>query len=137
MNINTNINTNSLDQLILTSAPAVSTVQTLLLYGVGRPDISELTFNQAKVGLHVSVVTSIVNTNNVTIGTTATNGSATLGNVASAATNTLTFTPHVNTTSISTTTDSTLGMMTANAPDVDDLFNQSQTFRRDLVGLKL
>ena len=27
-------------------------------------------------------------------------------------------------------------MMTANAPDVGDLFNQSQAFRRDLVGLE-
>ncbi len=53
--------------------------------------------------------------------------------VASA--NVLTFTPHVNTTSISATAGATFGMMTPNAPDVGDLFNQSQAFRRDLVGL--
>ena len=137
MNINTNINTTSLDQLILTSAPAVPTVQTLLLYGAGRPDISQLTFNQAKAGLNVSVATTIANTNSIVLaaGTPAANA-ATVGNVASVATNTLTFTPHVNTTSISAVAGSTLGMMTPNAPDVGDLFNQSQAFRRDLVGLE-
>ena len=135
MNINTNINTTSLDQLILTSAPAVPTVQNLLLYNAGAADISQLSFNQAKAGLNVSVATAVVNTNGVTIGTATTSGSATTGNVTSAATNTITFTPHVNTTSISTTAGTTLGMMTPNAPDVGDLFNQSQAFRRDLVGL--
>ena len=47
----------------------------------------------------------------------------------------MTFSPHTNTTTISTTAGATFGMMTANAPDVGDLFNQSQAFRRDLVGL--
>ena len=137
MNINTNINTTSLDQLILTSAPAVPTVQTLLLYGAGRPDISQLTFNQAKAGLNVSVATAIANTNSIVLAAgTPAGGAATVGNVASVATNTLTFTPHVNTTSISAVAGSTLGMMTPNAPDVGDLFNQSQAFRRDLVGLE-
>jgi hypothetical protein len=131
MNINTNINTTSLDQLILTSSPAVPQVQNLLLYSAGGPDAQQLTFNQAKAGLNVSVAT--VNTNNITIGAANTTGSATAGNVASV--NTLTFTPHVNTTSISATAGATFGMMTPNAPDVGDLFNQSQAFRRDLVGL--
>lgn len=134
MNINTNINTTSLDALILTSSPAVPTVQTLLLYGAGRPDISQLTFNQAKAGLNVSVAT----TNAVTVvgssGATYAANAAGTGTVVS--TNTLTFTPHVNTTSISAVAGSTLGMMTPNAPDVGDLFNQSQAFRRDLVGLE-
>ena len=47
----------------------------------------------------------------------------------------ITFTPHVNTTSVSTTAGATLCMMTVNAVDVGDLFNQSQVFLRDLVGL--
>ena len=132
MNINTNINTTSLDQLILTSSPAVPVIQNLLLYSAGGPDISQLSFNQAKAGLNVSVAT--VNTNNIVLGAAApAANAATVGNVASV--NTLTFTPHVNTTSVSTTAGATMGMMTANAPDVGDLFNQSQAFRRDLVGL--
>jgi hypothetical protein len=133
MNINTNINTTSLDQLILTSAPAVPQVQNLLLYNAGAADNLQLTFNQAKAGLNVSVTTAIVNTNNII--TAAALSGATTGNVASVATNTLTYTPHVNTTSISATAGATFGMMTPNAADVGDLFNQSQAFRRDLVGL--
>jgi hypothetical protein len=129
MNINTNINTTSLDQLILTSAPAVPVVQNLLLYSAGGPDAQQLTFNQAKAGLNVSVAT--VNTNNIITGTAF--SGATTGNIASV--NTLTFTPHVNTTSISVVAGATFGMMTANAADVGDIFNQSQAFRRDLVGL--
>jgi hypothetical protein len=134
MNINTNINTTSLDQLILTSAPAVPTVQNLLLYSAGAADISQLTFNQAKAGLNVSVAT----TNAVTVvgSAAATYGANAAGTGTVVSTNTLTYTPHVNTTSISVTAGSTLGMMTANAPDVGDLFNQSQAFRRDLVGLE-
>ena len=133
MNINTNINTTSLDQLILTSAPAVPTVQNLLLYNAGAADISQLSFNQAKAGLNVSVATAVANTNGIITGTAL--SGATSGNVTSVATNTLTYTPHVNTTSISATAGTTFGMMTPNAPDVGDLFNQSQAFRRDLVGL--
>jgi hypothetical protein len=139
MNINTNINTTSLDQLILTSSPAVPQVQNLLLYNAGAIDGAQLTFNQAKAGLNVSAATTTttVNVNGVTIGAATTAGSATGGNVASTSTSTniLTFTPHVNTTSISATAGATFGMMTPNAPDVGDLFNQSQAFRRDLVGL--
>lgn len=143
MNINTNINTTSLDQLILTSAPAVPVIQNLLLYNAGASDISQLTFNQAKAGLNVSVATTTTTvntyTNTLVIGAANTTGSALGGSfvVASAntSTNALTYTPHVNTTSISATAGATFGMMTANAPDVGDLFNQSQAFRRDLVGL--
>jgi hypothetical protein len=72
MNINTNINTTSLDQLILTSSPAVPQIQNLLLYSAGGSDISQLTFNQAKAGLNVSVATTIVNTNGILIGAAAT-----------------------------------------------------------------
>ena len=112
MNINTNVNTTSLDQLILTSAPATPVIQNLLLYSAGGADAGQLSFQQAKAGL------------NFTAAYTATAGNCTL-----------TFSPHTNTTSISATAGATLGMMTANAPDVGDLFNQSQAFRRDLVGL--
>ena len=61
-------------------------------------------------------------TTNITLSTAATYAAsaATAGNVVSV--NTLTFTPHVNTTSVSVTTGATMGMMTANAPDVGDLF---------------
>jgi hypothetical protein len=55
MNINTNINTTSLDQLILTSTPATPAVQTLLLYNAGAIDGLQLTFNQAKAALNFAV----------------------------------------------------------------------------------
>ena len=112
MNINTNINTTSLDQLILTSSPAVPVVQNLLLYNAGAIDGSQLTFNQAKAGLNFAVA-----------------------GAASTVAPVVTFTPHVNTSTISAVNDGTKGMMTANAADIGDLFNQSQAFRRDLVGL--
>ena len=112
MNINTNINTTSLDQLILTSSPAVPVIQNLLLYSAGGSDISQLSFQQARAGVNFTVA----------------GAAATVAPV-------VTFSPHTNTTSISTTAGATLGMMTANAADVGDLFNQSQAFRRDLVGL--
>ena len=46
MNINTNVNTTSLDQLILTSAPATPVIQNLLLYSAGGADVSQLSFNK-------------------------------------------------------------------------------------------
>ena len=113
MNINTNVNTTSLDQLILTSAPATPEIQNLLLYSAGGPDAGQLSFSQAKAGLNFTAAYLI-----------AANGNCSL-----------TFSPHTNTTSISATAGATLGMMTPNAADVGDLFNQSQAFRRDLVGL--
>ena len=137
MNINTNINTTSLDQLILTSSPAVPQVQNLLLYNAGAADNLQLTFNQAKAGLNVSVATTSTVNSTLTgssSGTYAANA-ALGGSLTVASTNVLTYTPHVNTTSISATAGATFGTMTPNAADVGDLFNQSQAFRRDLVGL--
>ena len=93
----------------------------------------QLTFNQAKAGLNVSVATANVVTVVGSSGASYAANAAGTGTVVS--TNTLAYTPHVNTTTISVTAGATLGMMTANAPDVGDLFNQSQAFRRDLVGL--
>ena len=58
MNINTNVNTTSLDQLILTSAPATPEIQNLLLYSAGGPDAGQLSFQQEKAGLNISVVTT-------------------------------------------------------------------------------
>ena len=112
MNINTNVNTTSLDQLILTSAPATPEIQNLLLYSAGGADVSQLSFQQAKAGVNFTVA----------------GAAATIAPV-------VTFSPHTNTTSVSVTAGATFGMMTANAPDVGDLFNQSQAFLRDLVGL--
>ena len=113
MNVNTNINTTSLDQLILTSTPATPEIQNLLLYNAGAADTSQLTFNQAKAGLNFAVATG------------ATPGSACV----------VTFSPHVNTVGVGTTPGPTFGMMTPGADSNGDLFNQSQAFRRDLVGL--
>ena len=112
MNVNTNINTTSLDQLILTSAPATPEIQNLLLYNAGKADTSQLTFNQAKAGLNFAVA-----------------------GAAAGVAPVVTFSPHVNTTGVITTTGATLGMMTPCADSNGDLFNQSQAFRRDLVGL--
>ena len=112
MNVNTNINTTSLDQLILTSTPATPEIQNLLLYNAGAADISQLTFNQAKAGLNISATCA-----------------------AAPGPCLFTFSPHVNTTGVSTTAGPTLGMMTPCADSNGDLFNQSQAFRRDLVGL--
>jgi len=47
----------------------------------------------------------------------------------------VTFSPHVNTVGVGTTAGPTFGMMTPCADSNGDLFNQSQAFRRDLVGL--
>ena len=48
MNINNNVNTTSLDQLILTSAPATPEIQNLLLYSAGGIDGLQLAFNKQK-----------------------------------------------------------------------------------------
>ena len=80
MNINTNVNTTSLDQLILTSAPATPVIQNLLLYSAGGADVSQLSFQQAKAGVNFTVagaaatvapvVTFSPHTNTVGVGTT-------------------------------------------------------------------
>ena len=88
-------------------------------------------------GLNVSVGTSVALTNSLggPITNTYVVSGVLTGSITGAGTNTLTFTPHVNTTSISSTGGETFGMMTPNTPDVGDLFNQSKAFRRDLVGI--
>ena len=136
MNINTNINTTSLDQLILTSAPAVPVIQNLLLYSAGGSDISQLTFNQAKAGLNVSVATTSAVTSTLAgpIATTYGASGTLSGSITVASTNALTFLPHVN-SSVIDATGVTKGLMTPNETVNGDLFNQSQAFRRDLVGL--
>jgi hypothetical protein len=112
MNINTNVNTTSLDQLILTSAPATPEIQNLLLYSEGGPDTGQLSFQQAKEGLNFTA--AYVHT--------------TSGNCS------LTFSPHTNTVGVGTS-GVAKGLMIKDAPANDDLFNQSQAFHRDLVGL--
>ena len=111
MNINTNINTTSLDQLILTSAPATPEIQTLLLYNAGSADASQLSFQQAKAGVNFTVA-----------------------GAASTVAPVVTFSPHTNTVGVGTQ-GVTKGLMIKNADTNGDLFNQSQAFRRDLVGL--
>ena len=111
MNINTNVNTTSLDQLILTSAPATPEIQNLLLYSAGGADVSQLSFQQAKAGVNFTVA----------------GAAATVAPV-------VTFSPHTNTVGVGTT-GATKGLYTKNDPTSGDLFNQSQAFRRDLVGL--
>jgi hypothetical protein len=111
MNINTNINTTSLDQLILTSAPATPEIQNLLLYSTGGADAVQLSFQQARAGVNFTVA----------------GASAGVAPV-------VTFSPHTNTVGVGTT-GATKGLYTKNDPTSGDLFNQSQAFRRDLVGL--
>jgi len=111
MNINTNINTTSLDQLILTSAPATPEIQNLLLYSAGGADAGQLSFQQARAGVNFTVA----------------GAAATVAPV-------VTFSPHTNTVGVGTT-GSTKGLYTKNDPTSGDLFNQSQAFRRDLDGL--
>ncbi len=55
MKINTNINTTSLDQLILTSDPFTPEIQNLLLYSAGGIDGLQLNFQQAKAGVNFTV----------------------------------------------------------------------------------
>jgi hypothetical protein len=111
MNVNTNINTTSLDQLILTSAPATPEIQNLLLYSAGGPDAGQLSFQQARAGVNFTVAGAAANVAPV-----------------------VTFSPHTNTVGVGTT-GATKGLMIKNDPTNGDLFNQSQAFRRDLVGL--
>ncbi len=111
MNINTNINTTSLDQLILTSAPATPEIQNLLLYSAGGADAGQLSFQQARAGVNFTVA----------------GAAATVAPV-------VTFSPHTNTVGVGAT-GATKGLYTKNDPTSGDLFNQSQAFRRDLVGL--
>jgi hypothetical protein len=121
-------------------SPAVPVIQNLLLYSAGGSDISQLTFNQAKAGLNVSVATVTTTVNNVTNSlTTGTSSGSSVGGTLTVAstntsTNTLTLFPHVNSTVIDAT-GVTKGLMTPNETVNGDLFNQSQAFRRDLVGL--
>jgi hypothetical protein len=113
MNINTNINTTSLDQLILTSAPATPEIQNLLLYSAGGADALQLSFQQARAGVNFTI------TNPATFAPGAVP---------------IVFSPHTNTVGVGTT-GTTKGLMIKDAPANGDLFNQSQAFRRDLVGL--
>jgi hypothetical protein len=113
MNINTNINTTSLDQLILTSAPATPEIQNLLLYSAGGADAGQLSFQQARAGVNFTI------TNPATFAAGAVP---------------IVFSPHTNTVGVGTT-GATKGQYTKNDPTSGDLFNQSQAFRRDLVGI--
>jgi hypothetical protein len=114
MNINTNVNTTSLDQLILTSAPTTPEIQNLLLYSAGGADALQLSFQQARAGVNFTITNP---------------ASFAPGAVP------IVFSPHTNTTSIEATAGATKGLMIKDAPANGDLFNQSQAFRRDLVGL--
>jgi hypothetical protein len=89
-----------------------SEIQNLLLYNAGAADTSQLTFNQTKSGLNISATCA-----------------------AAPGPCIFTFSPHVNTVGVGTTPGPTFGMMTPCPDSNDDLFNQSQGFRRDLVGL--